>query len=139
VIQGYRQERRVHRRAGPFEGAWSGASGGHDVRIADVSEGGCFVESLSSVPAAPQDRVTVAIALTPSRDVCVEGYVTAVYHGIGFGVQFFDLGTEQRTEIREAVRALLSGDNAMMVTISQSVESSAGPGAGAVIESTFAM
>ncbi len=41
-----RQERRTHRRAGPFEGAWSGASGSSGVRIADLSEGGCFVESL---------------------------------------------------------------------------------------------
>jgi hypothetical protein len=46
VPEADRQERRTHRRAGPFEGAWSGASGSSGVRIADLSEGGCFVESL---------------------------------------------------------------------------------------------
>ncbi|MDE0827976.1 MAG: PilZ domain-containing protein [Vicinamibacterales bacterium] len=134
-----RQERRTHRRAGQFEGAWSGASGSSGVRIADFSEGGCFVESL--IVPAQHDRVMVTLALTPSREISAEGHVTKVDPGIGFGVQFTDLEREQRTAIREAVRDMLSGDGGVAVTISESVESSAGPGggsvAGAVIEFGF--
>jgi hypothetical protein len=132
-----RQERRTHRRAGPFEGAWSGASGSSGVRIADLSEGGCFVESL--IVPAQHDREMVTLALTPSSEISAEGHVTKVDPGIGFGVQFTDLGREQRTTIREAIRDMLSGDGGVAGTISQFVESSAGPGAGAVIEFGFAV
>ena len=134
-----RQERRTHRRAGPFEGAWSGVSGSSGVRIADLSEGGRFVESL--IVPAQQDRVMVTLALSPSSEISAEGYVTKVDPGIGFGVQFTDLQREQRTAIRGAVRDMLSGDGGVAVTISESVESSAGPGggpvAGVVIEFGF--
>lgn len=132
-----RQERRTHRRAGPFEGAWSGASGSSGVRIADFSEGGCFVESL--IVPAQHDRVIVTLALTPSNEISAEGHVTKVDPGIGFGVQFTDLTREQRTAIREAVRATLSGDDGVAVTLSQFAESSAGSDAGAVIEFGFAV
>jgi len=139
VPEADRQERRTHRRAGPFEGACSGASGSSGVRIAVLSEGGCFVESL--IVPAQHDRVMVTLALTPSREISAEGHVTKVDPGIGFGVQFTDLEREQRTAIREAVRDMLSGDGGVAVTISESVESSAGPGggpvAGAVIEFGF--
>jgi len=65
--------------------------------------------------------------------------VTKVDPGIGFSVQFTDLTREQRTAIREAVRATLSGDDGVAVTISQFAESSAVPDAGAVIEFGFAV
>ncbi|MGH7635811.1 MAG: PilZ domain-containing protein, partial [Gemmatimonadaceae bacterium] len=40
-------ERRQHPRlAIPIQGSWRGASGGSQCRIADVSAGGCFVQSL---------------------------------------------------------------------------------------------
>ena len=132
-----RQERRTHRRAGPFEGAWSGASGSSGVWVADLSEGGCFVESL--IVPAQHDRVMVTLSLTPSSEISAEGNVTKVEPGIGFGVQFTDLNGEQRTEIRDAVRDMLSGDVGVAVTSSQFVESSAGPGAGVVIEFGFAV
>ena len=114
--QADRQERRTHRRAGPFEAAWSGASGSSGVRIAGLSEGGCFVESL--IVPTQHDRVMVTLALGSSCDICAEGHVTTVDPGIGFGVQFTDLKTEQQIAIREAVRDMLSGDVGVAVTVS---------------------
>jgi hypothetical protein len=81
----------------------------------------------------------VTLALTPSNEISAEGHVTKVDPGIGFSVQFTDLTREQRTAIREAVRATLSGDDGVAVTISQFAESSAVPDAGAVIEFGFAV
>lgn len=135
--QADRQERRIHRRAGPFEGAWGGAAGVSGVRIADLSEGGCFVESLSAPTEG--DGVIVRLALTPSSEVTVEGHVTKVEPGLGFGVQFAELKTEQREAIREAVRNLLSGDRSVAVTLSHFVQSSAGLGAGAAAECGYAI
>jgi len=95
------------------------------------------VESL--IVPAQHDRVMVTLSLTPSSEISAEGNVTKVEPGIGFGVQFTDLNGEQRTEMRDAVRDMLSGDVGVAVTSSQFVESSAGPGAGAVIEFGFAV
>ena len=113
------QERRTHPRAGLFEGAWSGASGGSGVRISDLSEGGCFVESLS-VPAL-SDEIMVTLALG-AGEICVAGHVTTADAGIGFGVPFTELKTEQQNAIREAVQHLLSGESDLAVTISQCVQ-----------------
>lgn len=108
-------ERRTHPRAGPFEGAWSGASGGNGGRISDLSEGGCFVESLS-VPAL-SDEVMVTLELG-SGEICVVGHVTTAEAGIGFGLQFDNLKAEQQQAIREAVGHLLRDDTKLRATVS---------------------
>ena len=73
-------ERRAHQRAGPVDGTWSGASGGSPVRIADVSEGGCFVESMAVLQVG--ERVMVKMALQKLGEVCVGGEVVAFHPGI---------------------------------------------------------
>jgi len=136
VSQADRQERRIYRRAGPFEGAWSGATAVSGVRIADLSEGGCVVEALN----APEqdERVMVRLALTPSCEITVEGHVVKVDPWTGFGVQFNELRTEQRHAIRTAVRDMLNGDGGVMGTTSRVVESITSAGAPVVIEYGFA-
>ena len=125
------QERRTHPRAGPFDGAWSGASGGSGVRISDLSEGGCFVESLIVPPL--NDRVTVMLALGSADDTRVTGHVTTTDPGIGFGVQFTELETAQRSVIREAVQHVLSGESAVTATISRCVEDPDGQAAATLV------
>lgn len=117
-------ERRRHQRAGPFEGAWSGASGGSVVRISDLSEGGCFVESLS-VPSL-SEKIQVALALDLD-EICVTGHVTMADAGIGFGVQFTDLSAEQRDAIRGAVQQLLGGTDDLSVAISRCGQADVSP------------
>ena len=77
-----RGERRADTRArGPFDGAWNGASGRQAIRISDISEGGCFVESLATLP--PGDRVVLTIGLPASGTVEVSGEVVTMEPGIG--------------------------------------------------------
>ncbi len=109
-------ERRAHPRVGPFDGVWNGSSGGKNVRITDVSEGGCFVETMAIL--ALGDRVVIKLALPQGRKICVDGQVVTVDPGIGFAVRFPELRTDQRTEIRQAVQHVLVGDSSLTVTIS---------------------
>ena len=56
-------ERRSDARiAGPFEGHWHGGSGANEVRISDMSLGGCFVETLMQPVAGEETDVTVLFA-----------------------------------------------------------------------------
>lgn len=42
------ERRQARRIAGPFDGRWNGESGTRQCRIADLSEGGCFIDSLAN-------------------------------------------------------------------------------------------
>ena len=111
MSQAKTDERRAHQRAGPFDGTWSGASGGSPVRIADVSEGGCFVESMAVLQVG--ERVMVKMALHKLGEVCVGGEVVAFHPGIGFAVRFHELTTNQRWKIQQTVQHLLEGGSLM--------------------------
>ena len=104
-------DRRAHQRAGPVDGTWSGASGGSPVRITDVSEGGCFVESMADLPVG--ERMMVKVALHKLGEVCVGGEVVAIHPGIGFAVRFCELSADQRWKIQQTVRHLSEGGNLM--------------------------
>ncbi len=128
------RERRRHQRAGPFEGAWSGASGGSVVRISDLSEGGCFIEC-PSVPSV-SEKVQVALALGLD-EISVTGHVTMADAGMGFGVQFADLRAEQREAIRGAVQQVLGGTGDLSVAISRCGQADVSPAHGAIGDLAF--
>ncbi len=62
-----------------------------------------------------------------AEDTRVTGHVTTTDPGIGFGVQFGELETAQRTVIPEAVQHVLSVERALRATISRCVEDPDGP------------
>ena len=98
-------ERRQHPRvARPFEGTWKGASGMTRCRIADISIGGCFVQTLA-MPVAGETTV-VTISFGESHALMFTGTVVYVDPGMGFAVQFKPLGAEQAEELRRLLDAL---------------------------------
>lgn len=98
-------ERRQHPRvARPFEGTWKGASGMTRCRIADISIGGCFVQTLA-MPTAGETTV-VTIAFGESHSLMFTGTVVYVDPGMGFAVQFKPLPVEQADELRRLLEAL---------------------------------
>ena len=98
-------ERRQHPRvARPFEGTWKGASGLTRCRIADISIGGCFVQTLA-MPVAGETTV-VTIAFGESHALMFTGTVVYVDPGMGFAVQFKPLPAEQADERRRLLDAL---------------------------------
>ena|SRR5688572_1584646 len=100
-------ERRQHPRvARPFEGTWKGASGVTRCRVADISIGGCFVQTLA-LPATGE-TTTVTIAFGESHTLSFTGTVVYVDPGMGFAMQFTPLSSGPADELRRLFVALMS-------------------------------
>ena len=79
-------ERREHaRNPGPFEGEWAGTSGPHACRIANLSPGGCFVDSAAAPEPGAEIAVTVSFGGTRFTLPAAVVYLDAVR---GFGARF---------------------------------------------------
>jgi|SRR6185503_13614282 hypothetical protein len=91
-------ERRRHLRVTqPFDGSWRGASGATKCRIADISLGGCFVQSLA-MP-TPGENTVVSVAIGADHSLTFTGRVVYVDPGIGFAVQFNEIGQTHIDEL----------------------------------------
>jgi hypothetical protein len=88
-----RQDVRI---SGPFEGHWHGGSGATEVRIADISLGGCFVETVLQPVAGEETEVSIQFA--DGQSITLHGRVAYVDPGVGFGLAFRrPLTTEETT------------------------------------------
>ena len=83
------ERRKAPRVTVPFEGGWEGASGRRPCRIADLSTGGCFVETLN--PPAVGETVKVTVALPDGHLLEAVTEVTYAFPSMGFGARFLDL------------------------------------------------
>ena len=80
---------------------WDGATEVHSARITDLSEGGCYLDSVGEVR---RGEVVAFRILLPDDDwLYLEGEVR--HHGAnGFGVQFLDLNEEQTENLQRLLR-----------------------------------
>ena len=76
-------------------------SGKREVRLTDLSLGGCYVDTISSV--RPEEIVQFKLSLPHGRIEDMSGTVVYVHEGIGFGVQFNDMTREQRTVLEQVI------------------------------------
>jgi hypothetical protein len=96
-------ERRRHLRiSGPFEGSCD-VVGARDVRIVDLSYGGCFIDVMTK--ARPGDKVNVELRVL-GRQLKVRGEVVYVDRVQGFAVMFTDTNPETLQQLREIVDGL---------------------------------
>jgi len=92
------EERREHKRvARPIEGSWRGASGGSPCRLADVSLGGCFVQTLAEP--TPGEHTVVTISHGSGPALSLGGEVVYTERGMGFAVRFDTLSREEREHL----------------------------------------
>ncbi len=77
------------------------ASGRREVRLSDLSLGGCYVDSIAGV--RPEEIVQFKLSLPHGRTEEMSGTVVYVHEGIGFGVQFNDMSLEQRTVLEQVI------------------------------------
>ena len=98
-------ERKQDRVSVPMSVILDCSSGRREVRVSDLSTGGCYVDSIAPVRA----EEVVGLKLLLPRDYTVELFGTVVYvhEGIGFGIQFNDMTREQRTLLEQMI--LLNG------------------------------
>ncbi len=102
-----RNEQRVHARVrGPFVGRWQRVSM-HDSavtrssRIADVSVGGCFLESFEAMLSG--ERLRLDLYLPVVGWMSLSGEVVHFQPERGFGVRFVNLGTDHQDALARAV------------------------------------
>jgi len=98
-------ERRAHPRVkGPFEGWWDGA-GRQTGRITDLSEGGCFVDSVTQPPVG--QVVLISIAIGPGEIQLPAEVLYGESHQ-GFAVRFVDVPEGILAVLRQELERRLS-------------------------------
>jgi hypothetical protein len=99
-------ERRLTPRVpGPFEGRRRGALT-VDLRIYDLSVGGCLIEAFYDV--VPGRRIRLDINLPHEGWITVDGETLYVRPNYGFAVKFVDLPEDTRSRIENVVSRLRS-------------------------------
>ncbi|MCA1814937.1 MAG: PilZ domain-containing protein [Acidobacteria bacterium] len=99
-----RTNRRRHPRVGiPLEARWEGQSGKHAARVAEISLGGCYVESIGQVTKG--ERITFQVQTPRGRWLLLHGEI--VYHdeNMGFGVRFLPLAPPTERRLAEIIEA----------------------------------
>ena len=86
------ERRRYPRLVRPLDGTWTGASGAANCRIADISWGGCFLQTMAEPRVGERTQVTVPVG---DARVTISGTVVSLERPIGFSVQFDELSAEQ--------------------------------------------
>lgn len=94
-------ERQHDRVAVPMPVVLEYSSGHREVRLSDLSTGGCYVDSIAAVN--KDDLVNLKISLPNGPTEEISGIVVYVHEGLGFGVQFNYLTFEQRTAIERII------------------------------------
>jgi hypothetical protein len=97
-------KRRYVRVAGPFDGGRVGALN-TPVRIYDLSEGGCFVQTLQAAPKTGQHLV-LKIDLPEERRIYLKGETVYVKPNVGFAVSFVDIPVEASQRLRRGLLRL---------------------------------
>ena len=97
------ERRHFDRISRPFEGSWNGSSGATPCRIADISLGGCFVQSLANP--SPGESTTVTVTIGDHR-LSFPGSVVYSEPGMGFAVRFKDVPEEELAELGRLLTAL---------------------------------
>jgi hypothetical protein len=96
------------RRSGPrlsvsLDAVWDGDSGGkHSARVTDLSEGGCYLDTVGEVMTG--EIVAFRVLLPDEEWLYLEGEVKHHRHGFGFGVQFVELNEEQTEKLMQLLR-----------------------------------
>ena len=85
-----------------LEAVWDGNSGKHPARVTDLSEGGCYVDSLGESQVG--EVLNIKLQLQNGESLELSGEVAHQMPPMGFGVRFVDLSSEQL----EKLRAMLS-------------------------------
>jgi hypothetical protein len=81
---------------------WQGGEERHSALVTDLSEGGCYLDTVGEVMAG---EIVAFRVLLPDEDwLYLEGEVRHHRHGLGFGVRFVDLNEEQTEKLHVLLR-----------------------------------
>jgi PilZ domain len=85
-----------------LDAIWHGREERHSARVTDLSEGGCYLDTVGEVMTG---EIVAFRVLLPDDDwLYLEGEIKHHRHGFGFGVQFVDLNEEQMEKLLMLLR-----------------------------------
>src|SRR6476620_11016048 len=85
-----------------LDAMWDSSTQAHSARVTDLSEGGCYLDSVGEVRSG--EIVGFRVLLPDDDWLYLEGEVRHHRHGFGFGVQFVDLNEEQTEKLMFLLR-----------------------------------
>lgn len=80
---------------------WQGSPANYDVRITDLSEGGCYVDTIGEVVVG--EALLLKILIANNEWIDFQGVVAHIFPRLGFGVRFVNLDEKQRSFIRSII------------------------------------
>ena len=84
-----------------LDAVWDGKSGNYTARVTDLSEGGCYVDTLGE--ALIGEILTFKIQLPNREWLELTGEVAHMTPTVGFGLRFTELTDDQINNLRELV------------------------------------
>lgn len=98
-----------------LDAVWHGGEERHSAQITDLSDGGCYLDTVGEVMVG---EIVAFRVLLPDGDwLYLEGEVRHHKHRRGFGVQFVDLNEEQLTNLARLLKIVgESGPEAWAIT-----------------------
>jgi hypothetical protein len=85
-----------------LDAVWDDEAQKHPARVTDLSEGGCYLDTVGEVMTG--EMVAFRVLLPDGDWLYLEGEVRHHKHGFGFGVQFFELIEEQQEKLQWLLR-----------------------------------
>lgn len=80
---------------------WEGESGRYTARVTDLSEGGCYIDTLSQ--ASVGELLNFKVLLPGNEWLYLRGEVAHRTPPLGFGVRFVDLSEEDLEKLRSLI------------------------------------
>ena len=87
-----------------LDAVWDGNSGNHPARVTDLSDGGCYVDSLGESQVG--EILNIKLQLQNGDWLELSGEVAHQMPPMGFGVRFIDLTSEQLQNLRSLLEIL---------------------------------
>ena len=87
-----------------LDAVWDGKSGNYSARITDLSDGGCYIDSLGGVTMG--ELVNLKLQLPNGEWLELGGEVAHHTPPVGFGIRFLNLSEQQLTALRAFIEYL---------------------------------
>jgi hypothetical protein len=95
-------EKRKHERLPlPIAVLWEGAMGKREARTADISESGCFIDTIGQAAVGETIRFTLCL---PAGDMKMQGEVVYEIPSLGFGLRFSSISDEDQKRLEELLK-----------------------------------
>ena len=100
-----------------LDAVWDGNSGNHPARVTDLSEGGCYVDSLGESQVG--EVLNIKLHLQNGAWLELSGEVAHLMPPMGFGVRFVDLTSAQLESLRSLLVDLQNSGGEVSAMLSQ--------------------